>query len=384
MKNVDRMAEWLETRWVKPAYGGGILLAIAICFFGAATNTMAGWLYVISGVMLALLGLSAILPARNLKSLRVNRRPIQPVSVGDELTIELDIENPVDKSQNLLQIQDDLPFVLGKPVHTPIETIPPKSVHHWIYYQPAQKRGVYRWMTVQLKTAAPLGLFWCRRDRQIPATAFVYPTVLPLINCPLIDEIGQDTSPQFLSIDRRSQAATEGVTRTLRPYRVGDPTRLIHWRTSARLGQFQVRELETFTGGQEVIICLDSGSIWNPEHFEEAVIAAASLYFYASGRQLNVKLWTALTGLVQGHRVVLETLAATYAGEDAIALSPPNLPLIWLTQNPVTLTALPPASRWVLWMPSSTEAATPVNRNSPGIIINTEQPLQVQLQSPLR
>ena len=33
------------------------------CFFGAAINTMAGWLYVISGVSFALLAVAAVLPA---------------------------------------------------------------------------------------------------------------------------------------------------------------------------------------------------------------------------------------------------------------------------------------------------------------------------------
>ncbi|MBD1941203.1 DUF58 domain-containing protein, partial [Coleofasciculus sp. FACHB-712] len=54
----NRIADWLETRWVTPAYAGWILGIIAVCFFGAATNTMAGWLYVISGLSFALLGIA--------------------------------------------------------------------------------------------------------------------------------------------------------------------------------------------------------------------------------------------------------------------------------------------------------------------------------------
>jgi uncharacterized protein (DUF58 family) len=52
--------------------------------------------------------------------------------------------------------------------------------------------------------------------------------------------------------------ATEGITRSLRPYRWGDPTRLIHWRTSARYGELRVRELEKVTTDQEVLIGLDT------------------------------------------------------------------------------------------------------------------------------
>jgi len=380
-----RIADWLETRWVTPAYAGWLLAAVAICFFGAATNTMAGWLYVISGIVFALLGLAAVLPVRSLRALKVRRNPILPVTVSDQLTIEIEIENSTNQPKTLLQVQDSLPYVLGKPVQTSVENIPPQGIYRWVYYQPTQQRGVYRWHTVQLRTAAPLGLFWCRRYREVPACAIVYPTVLPLINCPMVDEMGRDEKAPFYSRDRRAKSATEGVTRTLRPYRIGDPTRLIHWRTSARYGEFKVRELEVFTGGQEVIIGLDSAAPWNLDDFEQAVIAAASLYFYSSRRQLNVRLWTAGTGILLGNQVVLEALAAVHAGEENSAGTIPDLPLIWLTQNPVSLDSLPVGSRWVLWTPSSsTEPVKSISHSSPGIVIEPEQPLQRQLQQVLR
>lgn len=382
---INRLTEWLETHWVTPAYAGWLLAGIALCFFGAATNTMAGWLYVISGIIFALLVLAAILPARMLKQIQVRRRAIAPVSVGDDLTIEVEIENQSLKPKTLLQVQDVLQSQLGTPVQTPVEVIAPQSVYKWVYDHPTQKRGVYRWHEVQLRTATPLGLFWCRRSWNAPAIAIVYPTVLPLTHCPLVDEIGKDDSAQFYS-DRRSNSSQEDLTRSLRPYRVGDPTRLIHWRTSARYGQLQVRELEVFTGAQEIIICLDSSTQWNFQDFEQAVIAAASMYFYANNRQMNVKLWTPRTGLLHGNQIVLEALAATTAGEDGGAGDPPYIPLIWLTQNPVSLDSLPPESRWILWRStgSDTDSAKSVKHSHAGIAIDVEQPLQRQLQQPLR
>lgn len=382
---ITRITDWLETHWVTPAYAGWILAGIAICFFGAATNTMSGWLYVISGITFALLGLAVILPPRSLRHLKVHRHPLFPVSVGDELTIEIDIENPTPKPKTLLQVQDILQSELGKPVQTAIETIAPRGVYHWVYFHSTTKRGVYHWHEIQLRTGNPLGLFWCRRNRHAPATAIVYPTVLPLTSCPIVDEIGTDDSLQLLS-DRRSQSATEDLTRSLRPYRVGDPTRLIHWRTSARYGELMVRELEVFTGSQEIVICLDSAVSWQSEDFESAVIAAASLYFYACSRQLDARLWTARTGLLHGNQVVLEALAATQPGEDADAGDPPHLPLIWLTQQSTSLNSLPPGSRWLFWSLSTVaqpERHTSGLTNCAGQIIDKEEPLQRQLQQSL-
>jgi len=385
MRIADRFTNWLETHWVTPAYSGWLLAGIAISFFGAATNTMAGWLYVISGIILALLILSAVLPARSLKQIQIRRHPISPVSVGDLLTIELDIANQTLKPKTLLQVQDVLQSQLGKPVQTPIEAIAPQSVYKWVYSHSTTKRGIYRWYEVQLRTGAPLGLFWCRRSWNAPAVAIIYPTVLPLTQCPLVDELGKEDSVQIFS-NSRSHSATENLTRALRPYRVGDPIRLIHWRSTARYGDLRVRELEVFTGSQEIIICLDSSTQWHFEDFEQAVIAAASLYFYACKSQLNVRLWTAKTGLLHGNQVVLETLAGTNAGEDLASGTPPNLPLIWLTQNSVSLDSLPNGSRWVLWpsVSSESDSASPLKRNLSGIVIDTAQPLQNQLQQALR
>ncbi|MFS8119665.1 MAG: DUF58 domain-containing protein [Microcoleus sp.] len=381
MNIIQKIADWLENRAVTPAYAGGLLSGMTVFFFGSATNTMAGWLYALSGGSLALLVVAAVLPAKSLRSLEVRRRPIEPVSAGDKITIELEIENRARQPKTLLQVVDILPFVLGAPVVSPIELIEPESTYNRTYYLEVRQRGIYRWQEVHLRTAAPLGLFWCRRSRPAKAVAVVYPQVLPLSTCPLIDRIGQEDSPQLYNRSR-SQTATEGLTRNLRPYRHGDPTRLIHWRTSARYGELRVRELEIAAGGQEIIIALDSATLWEAKEFERAVTVAASLYFYASKRLLNVKLWTAATGLVSGNRVVLETLAAVNAGEEAID-SRSKMSIIWLTQNAASLSTLSQGSRWVLW-PSATaetDGKILVKQDLPGLEIRFDRPLELQLQA---
>jgi uncharacterized protein (DUF58 family) len=344
-----------------------------------------------------MLVISAILPVRSLRGIKVRRYAIEPVSVGDPLVVEMEVINLTHQTKTLLDVQDLVPQKLGKPARTVIETILPQASDRWIYSYPTERRGVYRWQEVQLRTATPLGLFWCRRSRQVAATAIVYPTVLPLSKCPLIDAMGRDENPQFSS-NYRSEMATEGLTRALRPYRWGDPTRLIHWRSSARYGELRVRELEVFTGGQEIILCLDSSASWDLEQFEQAVIATASLYFYALRQTMVVKLWTAASGLLhsetslaansgrtswQSSQAALETLAATYAGEEAVAELPTEAPLVWLTANPASLKALPAGSRWLLWQSIGnglTTAAPERSSTHVGLVIQPEESLHLQLQ----
>ena len=377
MKIITRISEWLENRWVAPSYAGWLLATIALALFGAATNTMAGWLYVMSGTIFALLLLGAILPIRAIEKLKIRRFAIEPVNAGNDLTIELEISNPTSKPKNLLQLEDILPYVLAEPKQKAIEVIPPKSSEHWSYYCHTKKRGVYQWHEIKLRSGNPLGLFWCRRSREIPGKAIVYPQIFPLTRCPLVDSIGQDDSI-VLESERRYQTASQGLTRALRPYRTGDPMRLIHWRTSARLGEFKVRELEIITGGQEVIICLDINSEWEEATFDRAVTAAASLYFYGCKSQLNVKLWTASNGLISGKKAVLETLAAILPDRDNNSSAPPALPLIWLSQNPATIGSLSAGSRFVIFTCGS--GSVPSNNNASGLIVNSEANLQEELQ----
>ncbi|MBO9999770.1 MAG: DUF58 domain-containing protein [Cyanobacteria bacterium SID2] len=371
-----RLSNWLETHWVKPAYGGALCLGLSLFYFASATNTMSGWLYAISGTSFALLGIAAVLPVRSIRPLKIYRHPIEPVSMGERLTVILDIENPQSQPKLLLQVRDIIPHRLGGVPKTSIEIVPARDRHRWIYTQIARRRGVYYWRDVQLRTAAPLGLFWCRRSRNAPAKAIVYPTVLTLTRCPLIDGIGQDENPLFATDDRQIQAASEGLTRTLRPYRFGDPMRLIHWRTSARYGELRVREMEMFQSGLDLVIALDTAGSWQPEDFEQAAIAAASLYFYASRRQLNVKFWSAKTGEVQGHRVVLEALAAANFNETVADRSLPHRPTVWLTSSSHPINDLPKNSRWVLW-----SETPPSGLDYRGISIDAHSDLQHQLQS---
>lgn len=395
---LHRYLNWLERRWVVPAYSGWVMGGLALFFFAAATNTMAGWLYVISGVMLALLVMAAILPGRSLQRLHVSRRSIDLVAVGEPLTIELVIENRALHPKTLLQVRDMLPIALGSVPVTAIELVPAQSTYAWSYDCPTEHRGVYRWQGVELRTATPLGLFWCRRQQPVKAVAVIYPRALALSRCPVVDELGQDVS-QLRQSNVRPQTLVEGVTRTLRPYRWGDPTRLIHWRTSARHGELRVRELETFTGGLDVVICLDSASAWETELFEQAVTAAASLYRYAIQHGIQASLWTAGTGAVQGDRIILESLAAVHYGEAPITDTLPSCPLIWLTQNSLSVSTLPKGSRWLLW-PSTRQSSSESNASGrsepvgatdlastglhPGLIVQPDQPLQLQLQLALQ
>lgn len=377
----------LEKRVACPSYSGTLLLGFSLFFFIAATNTMAGWLYVMSGLILALLGISIVLARQMIRGITLDRLPIEPVQAGDVLKIRLQLRNDTHQPKSLIQVDDYLPSDLAASHPTAIRAVrglapshrevvrvlPARTTIEVPYELLAPKRGIYRWNSIQLRTGAPLGLVWAARKhctKQTMAQAIVHPRIFPLSNCPLIDQMGNDPSRSQLS-NRMAQGATSGQTRSLRPYRWGDPMRLIHWRTSARTGELRVRELETFTSGQRIVIALDSARSWQPEDFEQAVSAAATLYFYAVKQQLQVQLWTASTGLVTGDRNVLDSLAATNPNELRQVEALPDSPILWLTSDPGLSPGLPLGSRSLLWNGMSSAEET--------IAINATEPIELQL-----
>ncbi|MEM6256346.1 MAG: DUF58 domain-containing protein [Cyanobacteria bacterium P01_D01_bin.156] len=373
-----RIARWFDNNWVTPAYGGWVLFGITLCFLGAATNTMAGWLYVLSGITIALLSVSSILPQRALRGLGVTRQLPRPVSAGEAISMVLVLANSTRQVKSLLQLQDLVPASLGGPQTHAVAALTAHSQYTWRYEILTHRRGIYTWPQVRLRTAAPLGLFWCSRFHEAKAKAIVYPQVLPLDRCPIIDSLGNEAGRQHLQKSVSNSSGTEGLTRALRPYRWGDPTRLIHWRTSARYGELRVRELEVLTSHQSLIIALDTSKAWDFDSFERAVIAAASLYQYGQQQGLATQLWSPKTGLVQDMTAVLTVLAGIKFDEEGDHKLPAP-PLVWLTAQAGQ--SLPTHSAEILFLSKTaahSSGAYPVETQ--GLVINPVDDLQRQLQ----
>jgi len=370
---------WLETHWVAPAYAGGLLLGLTIAFFGAAVNSMAGWLYAISGIMLAIALINVWSSPRSFQGLRVQREPIRPVSVGEPLTVEVMLENTTARPKVLLQVRDNVPPQFGDCPETAIAAVAAQKRYSWRYICYPTRRGIYHWESLSFRTAAPLGLFWCQRSQSAPAHATVHPAIVPLAKCPLIDQLGTAAGVRWRA-SYQSQNSNEGLTRAVRPYRWGDPTRLIHWRTSARYGELRVRELEELTADNQVLIALDTSDRWSEDAFESAVSTAASLYLYSLKQQLTVALWLPHTGILQNKHAVLSALAEVMPGQTASNSRVPGQSVLWLGPSSLPPHSLPQGSIWVQWF-DKTAGSLSGRALQPTLTINSAQPLAEQLQA---
>jgi len=119
-----------------------------------------------------------------------------------------------------------------------------------------ERRGVYRELHVVLGVHGPLGMVHVLRRRVVPLGAVLHvgpAPVAPGERFAAGEGEGRD--------DRMSLAVGVGdQVRSVRPYRSGDPAHLVHWPSTARVGDLVVRELEP-PARPDVVVVVDLGPV---------------------------------------------------------------------------------------------------------------------------
>lgn len=117
----------------------------------------------------------------------------------------------------------------------------------------ADARGVFGLLRVEARVTAPLGVLAAHRVHTIalPRSIEVAPVPIAVTWLPAPAPIEGGNATTTVA------AQTGDLVRSVRPYVSGDPAHLVHWPSSARLGQLVVRELEPPTPlGQAVVVDL--------------------------------------------------------------------------------------------------------------------------------
>jgi uncharacterized protein (DUF58 family) len=150
------------------------------------------------------------------------------------------------------------------------------STSQWKVNTRCTRRGVYRLGGTTLETGDPLGMYTITMEDPTAQTLAVMPPVVALPHF-LILSSGWSGEGQP---HRHALQETINTSHT-RPIQPGDPVRLIHWKTTARQGDFYVRQFDGSPAGEWwIVLDLDRGvqlgTGWDSTE-EHAVILAASL-----------------------------------------------------------------------------------------------------------
>lgn len=310
-----RLRGWRRIRFTS----GGAAFTLGTMAVGfAAMNTGNNLLYLLLGSMLGFITVSSWLSEQAIKGLRVERRSPRAVTVGNDLRLTYEVTNRKRRLPSLaVEIYEQgLPEAAFLPHVEPEGHATARSLNSFV------QRGIYPLDTVTLSTGFPFGLFQKERDIRIPGEIIVWPRT----DRPVRDPASGAGRVPAVGASARGLAGSRGEYRSMRAYRIGDDSRDIHWKSSARLREPVIREYER-DGSETSWICLDLRA--SPgEAAEVAVEVAASLAARAV-RQSRPFAFVAGTDLLEPGEGMgqleraLDLLARVDFAEDSAAPSPP-------------------------------------------------------------
>jgi len=271
---------------VKRIAKAAFVVCLGLILYLIATNSGAGWLYVVAAVMGAVVIVSAPLPWWNVRGIEVERRAPVQATAGEPFECVLEIKNTGRLARNLLEVEDRFAGGTGRAVAVRVGRQKPGILR---YTLENPRRGIYPGGEIIVESGAPFGLFYGRRRRQVASGIVVYPRIFDVAGLPpsAVVDVERGDRSESSTLHRGYGGEFWGV----REYRPGDPARLVAWKRSARglpAGRLAVVELAQETHPPFVIaLNLDPRA---PREAREMVVSmGASLLLFGlrEGREVR-------------------------------------------------------------------------------------------------
>jgi uncharacterized protein (DUF58 family) len=270
------------------------LIVIAAILLIAAFSTELEFLFYLVYLSILVIGGSYILTRLGLADLEAGYAVNQLTGhVGDRLQITYTLRNTSRVPKPWLEIHNPTTLPGGLPGRA--ISLGARAERSWLVRAPLTRRGHFRVEPLQIRTSDPFGFFEASASVGQGVAVVVYPRVepLPLWRLPAASIEGSHAAPE-----RTLQ--TSPLATAVRPYAPGDAFNRIHWKSTARHGEIQVKEFELEqTADAWIFVDLErsvQGGRGEDSTVEVAVRAAASI----AGKALLENRAVGLT--VNGHR----------------------------------------------------------------------------------
>src|SRR6478672_10724558 len=251
------------------------LLVIAVILLIAAFSTELDFLFYLVYLAILVVAGSYILTRLGLADLAAGYAANQPTGhVGDRLQITYTLRNTSRMPKPWLEVHNPTTLPGGLPGRA--ISLGTRSERSWLVRAPLSRRGHFRVEPLQIRTGDPFGFFEASASVGQGVAVVVYPRIdrLPLWRLPAANIEGSQSSPE-----RTLQ--TSPLATAVRPYAPGDSFNRIHWRSTARHGEIQVKEFELEqTADAWIFLDLErsvQGGRGEESTVEVAVRAAASI-----------------------------------------------------------------------------------------------------------
>lgn len=232
----DRIQRRLRPpRRLKVTREGKFFLGITLGVGFAAINTANNLLYLLLGMLLALIVVSGVMSELSLRDLTVLRRLPPRAQVGRPHLVEIEVFNHKSRVPSYAIEVEDLRA--GQPADKRcfFLKISPTSAQVAAYRRTPSTRGRDLHTGFRIATRFPFGLF--EKSREVSAIG-------ELVIYPATDPVRLPAPPHGRQVGGAS-AAARGHGQDflgLRPMREGEDPRDIYWRKTAALGQLVMRE----------------------------------------------------------------------------------------------------------------------------------------------
>jgi len=263
-------------------------IIIAIVLVVAAFSTGLPFLFYLLYLGILVLGGSYVAVRLGLTDLEAGYAVSQLSGhVGDQMRVTYTLRNGSRIPKPWLEIHN--PTTLPGSLPGRAISLSGRSERSWLVRVPLARRGHFRIEPLRIRTGDPFGFFEASATVGQGVSVIVYPRIepLPAWRLPAASLEGSHRSPV------RTLQTTPLAT-SVRPYAPGDSMNRIHWRTTARLGEIQVKEFEVEQTADAWVIldlqrAIQAGS-GDSSTTEVAICAAASIAHKAIGENRAVGL----------------------------------------------------------------------------------------------
>ena len=259
---------------------GYILLCLVVAI--AAVNTGNNGLYLVLAGMLSAMVVSGVLSRRNVRAVRCEIETVGEVVATRPSWLKVRFENRyrAATAQALFFLHESLPGPLW------VDPLAPGETREIVVEGVFPRRGVFRDADAGILSRFPLGLFRKYRRAKLCREIVVY----PLAETPSVPAIPSDDARRG---GPHPRARGEGSDiRTLRDFLPGDDPRDVHWKQSARMRRWIVREREAERDRVLFLAvdnAVDAGDPAALERFERAIArcAGAALLLLSRGGEVG-------------------------------------------------------------------------------------------------
>jgi uncharacterized protein (DUF58 family) len=214
------------------------VLVLAGVLVVAAFSTGLHFLFYLLYLLLLVVGGSYVLTRLGLSDLEAGYSVSQLHGhVGDQLRVTYTLRNASRLPKFWLEVHNPTSLPGGLPGRA--ISLAGASERSWLVRTPLVRRGHFRIEPLRIRTGDPFGFFEASASVGQGIAVVVYPRIepLPLWRLPPANLEGSHASPE------RTLQTTPLAT-TVRPWAPGDSFNRIHWKTTARHGEIQVKEFD--------------------------------------------------------------------------------------------------------------------------------------------